>query len=732
MALYAAIAAYHMGPVIRCLDGCLVDHVALRDAGFAKMELTDARLNTWILGWVQHSLLTDPTALFDTNIFYPARNTLTQSEHMLTMAVLTLPLRLFTSNAVPIHQTAVVMSSLLLALTTFALVRWLTTSTFAAAAAGAAAMLMPWRLMELSHVQLLNAQWIPLAWLLMGRIVYGEAGPRNAALLGLALTLQVLSSFYLAYHLLLSCAVLLAVLAVTTRVAGRAIVALLAAGVVPAIALLAVGLPYLRWSTSSGFVGPRVFDSVTISDALSVTRPSLDLGIRDGLPVAASYEIPLAVLVLGVLGIVLSSRRPADSGDRRRRSFALGLFAVATSAFVLALGRQLEVGDSTLLLPGHWAARVVPGFENLRNPLRWAIPIGLAAPVLAGVGIFQLERRSAARGAASRSRTRVAATRTAVALALLVSLPLLRLPVRDAWEGAAHRIRAYRQLRALPYGPVMEIPWPLQPNRSTDLSTLYMLGSTLHWRPLTNGMSGYVPRSYLLLRLVAQGLPDEDALHRIRDLVDVRWVVVHLESVRPDALGGWERLVRSGALRRVYADGATWILEVAGWRTAGRYMQALVAPIPGPTTLAGLPRTPLALPPEAGRLEVRASGPFRFVRERALAKSVSLQIHNASDVAWPGLDPHGEGLVQLRYAFRDTAGTTLGGDTVMLTRDVQPRSRVSLSLPLFAPTSEDAATLRAELVQRVGEEERVLPVGAVEIPVEVIESSMPPPRRAPG
>jgi hypothetical protein len=63
---------------------------------------------------------------------------------------------------------------------------------------------------------------------------------------------------------------------------------------------------------------------------------------------------------------------------------------------------------------------------------------------------------------------------------------------------------------------------------------------------------------------------------------------------------------------------------------------------------------------------------------------------------------------------------------------VQPRSRASLSLPLFAPPTEDAATLRAELVQRVGDEERVLPVGAVEIPVQVIESSMPPPRRAPG
>jgi len=719
-----------MGPVILCLDDCLVDHVALRDARFAKMELIDARLNTWILSWVQHSLLTDPTGLFDTNIFYPARNTLTQSEHMLTMAVLTLPLRLFTSNAVPIHQSALVLSSLLLALTTFALVRWLTASTFAAAAAGATAMLMPWRLMELSHLQLLNAQWIPLVWLLMGRIVFGEATHRNSALLALALTLQVLSSFYLAYYLLLSCAVLFAVLALTTRIERRAVTALLAAGVVPAVLLLLIAMPYLRWSSGSGFVGPSVFDSVTLADALSITRPRLHLGFRDALPIPASYEIPLAVLGLGVLGLALSSRRPATSADRRRRSFALGLFAIALAAFVLALGRQLEVGDSVLRLPGHWAALVIPGFENLRNPLRWTILIGLASPVLAGVGIFQLQRLVASwRGTAGR-RTLALSTNVGVVLALLLSLPLLRIPVRDAWEGREHRIDAYRELRALPYGPIMEIPWPLQPNRSTDLSTLYMLGSTLHWRPLTNGMSGYVPRSYLLLRLIAQGLPDPDVLRRIRDLVDVRWLVLHLESLKPGTRRGWDRLVRSGALRRVHADEATWILEVSGWREGGRHMQALVAPRPGPTTLLGLPRTPLALPADAGRLVIQVLGPFRFVGRRALASPVALRIDNASDVAWPGLDPHGEGLVQLRYAFLDAAGETLHRDTVMLTRDVPPKSRISLTVPLFAPPREDVAALRVELVQSLGDEERVLPVRAAEIPVQVIETAMPSPRRA--
>ena len=155
------------------------------------------------------------------------------------------------------------------------------------------------------------------------------------------------------------------------------------------------------------------------------------------------------------------------------------------------------------------------------------------------------------------------------------------------------------------------------------------------------------------------------------------------------------------------------------------------APKPGPTTLAGHPRTPLVLAPDAGRLEARVSGPFRFVGRRALARPVHLRIHNASAVPWPGLDPHGEGLVQLRYAFLDASGANLGGDTVMLTRDLPPGTRSELSLPIFPPPREDATALHLELVQRLADEERALPVAAVEVPVEVVESTMPPPRRPP-
>ena len=43
----------------------------------------DGLLNTWIVAWVGHALITDPLNLYNTNIFYPYPNTLAFSEILL-------------------------------------------------------------------------------------------------------------------------------------------------------------------------------------------------------------------------------------------------------------------------------------------------------------------------------------------------------------------------------------------------------------------------------------------------------------------------------------------------------------------------------------------------------------------------------------------------------------------------------------------------------------------------
>ena len=59
------------------------DYATIRAGDLGRLEPSDARLNTWILAWVQRSLLHDPASLYDGNIFHPARRVITQARPLL-------------------------------------------------------------------------------------------------------------------------------------------------------------------------------------------------------------------------------------------------------------------------------------------------------------------------------------------------------------------------------------------------------------------------------------------------------------------------------------------------------------------------------------------------------------------------------------------------------------------------------------------------------------------------
>ena len=49
--------------------------------------MDDAFFNIWRLSWLAHQLVHQPTALFDANIFYPARHTFAYSDAMLLVGL---------------------------------------------------------------------------------------------------------------------------------------------------------------------------------------------------------------------------------------------------------------------------------------------------------------------------------------------------------------------------------------------------------------------------------------------------------------------------------------------------------------------------------------------------------------------------------------------------------------------------------------------------------------------
>ncbi len=175
----------------RHLPAGLAARWSVRDAG-------DPLLNSWILAWDIHALSTNPSQLYDANIFYPFLLPLTYSEVMLSSAMLISPVYLLSGNPVPVHNVLTLGSFWLAGISMYLLVRELTVAPLPSVIAGCVYAFFPYRIGQLSHVQLLLTGWLPLALLFLHRALK-TARLRYFVLFAICFTLEALASYYLAY-----------------------------------------------------------------------------------------------------------------------------------------------------------------------------------------------------------------------------------------------------------------------------------------------------------------------------------------------------------------------------------------------------------------------------------------------------------------------------------------------------------------------------------------------------
>jgi hypothetical protein len=430
-----------------------------------------------------------------------------------------------------------------------------------------------------------------------------------------------------------------------------------------------------------------------------------------------TYHVPLCVVLLAVVAAALGRfrLRPSEAPERIR-SFAIALWLIVITALVFVLGSEAQIGERSVGLPGGLAAEWIPGFRHLRTPARWLFLVGIAAPLLAGIGVYRMERVLVQ---LARSGSRLALPGLRVVVLVLVTLDMRweTIPIRSA--GLESIAQPYEALRELPPGPVLEIPWPASRLREADTGSRYMLASTLHWKPILNGFAPYPPRTYPFLQRLAWHLPSEDALEKLTRLTGLRWIVVHVGQVAGAERRGWEQLISDGAVRRVFQDPATWVLEVVEREGAGAWEEALKSSTLRERTLTGIARSPIVVAEGSSHLEVEVSRVLPLGAAREVYTEIEARITNGTARAWPGIDIQTEGLVQLRYQFLTSDGATARDGTVPLYVDVPAMgSRVIRGL-LRPPEEPGVYRLRFVLVQRQGGGLVPLGVGAVERRVTV-------------
>jgi hypothetical protein len=195
----------------------------------------------------------------------------------------------------------------------------------------------------------------------------------------------------------------------------------------------------------------------------------------------------------------------------------------------------------------HW----IPGADGLRVPARIAMVVALLLSVLAGYGTSVLLQRVRPRAAALLA---VALCAFIIAESSAAPIPVNRSSRRTshapaprvAPAGAAPRV--YRAVAALPRAAVLvEFPfgdpaWELQ----------YVYYSTMHFRPLLNGYSGWFPPGYQhLARLLADPLYEPAGAWQALAQSGATHAVVHRAAYRRDAGRNVEQWLEAHGARRV-------------------------------------------------------------------------------------------------------------------------------------------------------------------------------------
>lgn len=517
----------------------------------------DPYLNLWILGWGMQAWLTAPLdvlrgRVFDANIFYPAESTLAYSDHMLLQSAALAPLYALTGDVVLCYNTLLFASLALSGMAMHAFVRTVTGSAGGAYLAGLTWAFWPYRFAHLVHLQLQSLYFLPLAFLLLHRLMAGRR-VRDALALGAVAALQALSAVY--YAIIGAVGLATAAVALACAIgrwrSGLIARRLMLAALVGALLVAPVAWVYVRVQRDEGF-GRGMYEAsrnaASVTSYLQVPAENLVYGRTHVLtPAVLERALFPGVIVIGlaVVGIVRGRR-----GDAR--AMVISMITVGAVGFLLSLGPE-GVRDVYAVLQ-----RYVFGFQAIRAPARFAVLVMFALASLAALG------------------WREARTRARYALIVLAALECLNLPLPMA-AAPPSRTEVGQWLRHAPGGgAVVHLPIAVDVE-----STPAMVQSLEHRRPIVNGYSGQRPGFYTALADSLGTFPGDEALLALNE-IDVRFVITPMPVASPDD-GRPSPLVERARFRDGVIYELHWTPEIEDRLAADA---AVAPPPPGPMPFA--------------------------------------------------------------------------------------------------------------------------------------------------
>jgi hypothetical protein len=464
-------------------------------------DVGDPLFSIWRIAWVSHQIVRHPLQLFDGNMFYPERLTLTYSDSVIVPALMSAPLFWLGVHPVLVYNLLLLSGFVFSGVTMFLLVRALTGRIDAAAIGGAVFALYPFRYEHYPHLELIMTMWMPLClWALHRTIARGRM--RDGLATGLTFALQMLSSLYYGLFLALYLIPVGGCLWLARGRPARPLRALAAGGVLAAMLVAPVIYAY---RANKAMVGDRGVPAVQFYSAEG--RDYLKPHFRS-LWYARWSEggHPERQLFPRVMPVVLAAAAVWPPLSVVRIAYVLGLVAAMDGS----LG--LNGGYYPLLYT------YVSPFRGLRAPARFSMLVGFSLSLLAGFGAARIVERW------PRRRTML----TAVLLGLVMVEAMPRMPLERVWPKPPP---IYASIAGEPSAVLAEFPMPTVPV-GYFFDTRYLYFSTFHWHPIVNGNSGYFPKSYEELTERERDFPSDAAVEYLRRR-GVDYVTVHGAFMEP-------------------------------------------------------------------------------------------------------------------------------------------------------------------------------------------------------
>src|SRR5262245_6867808 len=369
LALFILLAIVHTWPLATAPDR------------LSRNDTADTVHHEWILAWDAHQLAHDPRRLFDTNIFYPERDTLAYSDHLIVQGIIGAPLFWLGASPVLAYNLLLMLGLALTGWTTsLVMTRW-TGSRLAGLLSGSLMAFNAMTLTRFAEIQDQHFEFFPLAlWALDQLLVT----PRVRYALELAgwFVLQALTCGYLLAFTSLSL-----VAAVAVRPADwvgprfrRVAAMLLLSAVVAALLLTPFLLPYLRVSRQQGFTRPLAevaLYSARLADYVST-------GSRVHYALWSHRFFDREALFPGVVasGFVMVAIGAGVAWRDRRARMAVAFGVVA---FLLSFGPAFPLYGTVSTL--------FPVMAAIRGASRFGQFFLAAVAILAGFGLASVERR---------------------------------------------------------------------------------------------------------------------------------------------------------------------------------------------------------------------------------------------------------------------------------------------------------------------------------------------------